>query len=298
MEKAEVFIVLCFSFGLVFFMLFLIGFSEAAVVDCYQETANVSHVSDGSCNLDYTGGYSIYRQFLYINYTKPVNATSSSLWKVKHGNYNIQNLTIPADCWNAYPNSLSFRMESNSNDGLGHALSNLTCWNGNGWKQLSYSYGIIALPTSNLGLDNRDELYDGNWDTGSGNDGNWDTGVTRPWRPSFSIASTSFVNRVLLIYEEAMIWEIDNGGGKGAGAVEPVAEIPSVEPIIAAIPEAPPAAPQASPSSHKNNHKVIREKASEQVSSSVEQIVQIIRIPYIIFLNKPKFGSVGIVILN
>jgi hypothetical protein len=294
MEKAEITTALCFSFGLVFFMLFLIGFSEAAT-SCYQESANVVNQSgnDGSCNLDYTGSYSFYYDYFYVNYTKPVNATSSSLWKVKHGNYNIQNLTIPADCWNAYLDKLAFRMESNSNDGLGHALSNLTCWNGNGWKQLSYSYGIIALPTSNLGLDNRNELYDGNWDTGSGNDGNWDTGVTRPWRPSFSIASTSFVNRVLLIYEEAMIWEIDNGGGKGAETVEEV-PVPVIQETAPAI--ITPSSPIVNVvHSHKNRDTKLKD-SKENVQTVLLEF-KIFRTLEIIYLNGEKSRR-GIVVLN
>jgi hypothetical protein len=83
---------------------------------CYQETANRSHLNDGNCELNYSGNYFINGSFyftsnfndanittgtaanysskgyhyIYFNYSKPLNALSTSLVQVTlHGDSSI-----------------------------------------------------------------------------------------------------------------------------------------------------------------------------------------------------------------
>jgi len=105
---------------------------------CYQETANASTGSDGSCGLNYNGSYGsgtdaggtwdgaphgwiatfdsdyssygdsnpgIGGAYVLINYSKPTNANSDSLWQIKDNNATM-NLSIPSGCWNADVNKL------------------------------------------------------------------------------------------------------------------------------------------------------------------------------------------------
>lgn len=104
---------------------------------CYQETANVSTGGDGSCGLEYTGTYACSglwasptgacinsfdgnwtsagwglttnQGYLEINYSKPTNAISDSLWQV---NPTLANLSIPSDCWDYNADLLVFRAHS------------------------------------------------------------------------------------------------------------------------------------------------------------------------------------------
>lgn len=128
---------------LFFIGLLLIGFTSASY--CYQETANATSASDGWCfnyfnhsgkyytdglwatsnplylyDGDYSTGTAPYfggaTNYLYINYSRPFNISSSnsSLWKIKYqtglyGTDTTTNYSIPSDCWN-YPNLLQLRV--------------------------------------------------------------------------------------------------------------------------------------------------------------------------------------------
>jgi hypothetical protein len=121
---------------------------------CYQESANVS-TSCGGLN---TGVYEITTNgnnnlnnsidgnwstagtaaidnidYLYVNYTKPTNAKSSSLWQIKMGNTTTLNISVPTNCWNENP--LQFRVYSDVRVGtIGNAWY---CWNGTDWFTLA-----------------------------------------------------------------------------------------------------------------------------------------------------------------
>lgn len=78
----------------------------------FQEFANVSfNVTPMPSGV--FGSYNVSLGYLYINYTKPVGARSSSVWYAFFGNYSV-NYSIPVNCWSAYPNVLSFRFVSYS----------------------------------------------------------------------------------------------------------------------------------------------------------------------------------------
>lgn len=132
---------------------------------CYQESANVSTACGGldsgvyfvngslpdywQTALQYPqyaidGNWSSFAfgkndSFIDINYTKPTNALSSSLWMIKLNSVqNEVNITVPLDCWNKYTDRVSFRMQSrctsdyNVYDCLGDSAF---CYNGT-WKVL------------------------------------------------------------------------------------------------------------------------------------------------------------------
>lgn len=126
---------------------------------CYQETANQSHASDGSCSLDYSGYYLLSGTWtnpgnlydgnwssygsssngeLYINYTKPPNALNSSLWRTEsleeHGN-----VTISSDIWEHDPDILQFKIETFA---IGPAAANYWYgWNGTKWVKI---FGFLS----------------------------------------------------------------------------------------------------------------------------------------------------------
>ena len=160
---------------------------------CYQETANQAT----SCGGLSTGGYDTSdKQNFYINYTKPTGATSSSLWKIKHGELSTKNISIPLDCWSYYDNKIRFRMWSAYDEGRSKAY----CYNGS-WKLLSDVNGADCTGWgTRIGPSN---LYDGNWGTevkghavtGSGD---WCTGWNND-DPPLGCPNAS-------IYEEAMWW--------------------------------------------------------------------------------------------
>jgi hypothetical protein len=105
---------------------------------CYQESANVSTGSDGSCGLNYTGNYNCSENWggfagtwtcdktmdgnwgagsfgmpnddsncsLNITYNKPINSIGA-IWKIKDGlTSNGINLTIPDNCFNKYTDKI------------------------------------------------------------------------------------------------------------------------------------------------------------------------------------------------
>ena len=92
--------------------------------ECFQETTNKSHATDGNCLLNYTGAYyydpsnfqnglnsidgdyttwdTDENSYFYINYTKPINAVSAK-WRVRVGQtpvFKDYNLSINSTCFN------------------------------------------------------------------------------------------------------------------------------------------------------------------------------------------------------
>ncbi len=137
---------------------------------CYQETANVSTVCGGldsgsyiwehdwsSVDLIYDENWSTsgnHNRFIesyddgtiYINYSKPINSTSTSIWQIKYNSVSpiTSNFSIPINCWNQEP--LQIRVNSSyivTTFGTG-----ADCWDGTVWDnfyantgaQLGYSY--------------------------------------------------------------------------------------------------------------------------------------------------------------
>ena len=125
---------------------------------CYQETANTSTACGGLSSGVYgfgdnpwttpnnlidgdwsTNGYadSGWTSTLLINYSKPLNVMSDSVWQVKN-NTGTFNYTIPVDCWSNNSGILQLKVESKT------AVSNdavfLYCNNGS-WKPFE-TYGV------------------------------------------------------------------------------------------------------------------------------------------------------------
>ena len=123
---------------------------------CYQEYYNISTACGGlatgsmsqDANWSYIedtfdgdwndGGFNGYAdRSLYLNYTKPENATNESLWVVKGGDSIKINLTLGNDCWNYDANKVVFRLYSLS-AGL---TTDWNCYNGTDWKVLRHTDG-------------------------------------------------------------------------------------------------------------------------------------------------------------
>jgi len=124
---------------------------------CYQETANVSTSCGGLSTGTYywtgawTGAENVIDEnwttygssssgysYVYINYTKPIYASNTSLWKLKVYD-GTANYTIPSNCWQQSP--LQFRVYSRWNDPTGSSEG--ACWDGSSWSQLKFlSYGF------------------------------------------------------------------------------------------------------------------------------------------------------------
>lgn len=97
-------------------------------VYCYQETANVS-TTCGGVNTGVYGGAD-NSGIVFMNYTKPSNALSNSLWNVKIGLLGTVNYSIPLDCWNYNTNKLVLQLESDAVNSASYAR----CFNGTDWK--------------------------------------------------------------------------------------------------------------------------------------------------------------------
>ena len=161
---------------------------------CYQESANETNQSgtDTNCALKYSGSYSESGDYVYINYTKPSTA-DSALWQVKHGNSSQNtpyNATIPASCFNYYPQTLSLRIYAVEGTSYGD------CFNGT-WNTITSNFTepvIIESHTAN-GIY---KMYDGDWSTSTFK---WDA---LTWSNcNFGDCMTG------RFYEEAMNWHVD-----------------------------------------------------------------------------------------
>ena len=169
--------------------------------DCYQESANISNQTgtDGNCNLDYNGGYNVYDSYLYINYSKPIRA-SSSKWKIKHGDDDEYNISILSTCFNM--NEIRLRIFSNVT-GSYNTISYGECWNGT-WNLITTN--LTASNGATEGAQSGDyssNMFDGDWDTHSG----W-SGSYSPFGLNWYTYPTNYpdVNWTSRIYEEAMYW--------------------------------------------------------------------------------------------
>ncbi len=125
---------------------------------CYQETANISTTCGGlssgsyddcsgqwhssSCvntsdgDWDTRGyaqvGFSVNR---YINYSKPLNITNSSFWRVKLGG-GEENFSLPSGCWSQSELELRVLLRTGI---CAPDCSDLYCYNGTSWYELDDS---------------------------------------------------------------------------------------------------------------------------------------------------------------
>lgn len=191
---------------------------------CYQESANSVNQTgiDGNCGLNYSGSYSYpgtgpgapSEGYVQINYTKPATALSTSKWQVKHGDLTTYNITIPTDCWNAYPNSLVFRLVSHISYFGGTAYSKPQCYNGATWEDIgATSSGTTNQLNSTTVTYIPTRVYDGNWLNYYAwvyfsSAGYWGYGFTEH-TPSGNINKPN-------LYEEAMWWNMPIFGCIGA----------------------------------------------------------------------------------
>lgn len=168
---------------------------------CHQETANQSFVTDGSCGLIYSGIYqftgfggAIDAGFFNINYTKP-SSVNGTIWRAKIGTLGDLNYSVPSQCYNAYQNTIAFRIIS-TNDGMpGNITSIGQCYNSTSWvnitaQSINYSATLIS------GTPNTINAYDGDYNTETGwmnSDGQWQTGLN------------TLESRV---FEESIYWNI------------------------------------------------------------------------------------------
>ena len=170
---------------------------------CYQETANASTASDGSCSQSYTGAYSTTLFYVNMNYTKPAGALSTSRWQVKNGNTTVILNVSVAGCWNASATKLILRLYSNQTiTGTQLRQSDAQCYTGSSWTSLN----PVIITYASGGSSSDDTYYkvvDGNWSTyvyattGGG------------WKDS---SSTPEVVAPESLYEEAMWWNFASAG--------------------------------------------------------------------------------------
>lgn len=200
--------------GGVIFLFIVLSFITAYIPDspCYQESANETNQvgTDGNCDLIYTGTYGTNENsYLYINYTKPLEAQATSKWAVKFGSTEndsahpiFENATIPSDCWDYNSNTLVLRLRSEKiTSGGDNIFADGECFNGTGWTMItSFSAGQIESKSdSPSSITN---IFDGNWATGTWN-----------WYSWWSTAGDTEGHQLYygMLYEEAMIWDmIDN----------------------------------------------------------------------------------------
>lgn len=132
---------------------------------CYQESANTTNQkgTDGNCGLNYSGLYVSSGSWtnlgmvydgdwgtygyggtttlvnLTINYTKPLNALSSSLWNIKTG-MTVNNLSINSSCWNYSPTKLVLMVQSKHKSTMPASYQSFwKCYNGTSWLDISPS---------------------------------------------------------------------------------------------------------------------------------------------------------------
>lgn len=121
------------------------GISTSTNSRWYSEE-NISEICDGSWNPSYpcantydedwnTFGAAAnppgtHWGYAYVNYTKPSNASSSSLWEVKDSPTGDANYSIPADCFSQV--QLQFKMAVRD-PVVGGGNVDEDCWNGTNW---------------------------------------------------------------------------------------------------------------------------------------------------------------------
>lgn len=190
--------------GLIIAVLLAIGFFVLmklnATTECYQETANLSNACGGLNTGKYGFAYnvpinsSLVANIMYINYTKPINS-KNAIWQVKHGGYDVYNITIPEDCWNM--NNVNLRFIGGYYPATTWHTSYGECLNSTNWTRITliraWSGGHIECATNVPKY-----LYDGDWNTGSvlGTD----TGGWCVYYGGEIVYGTTF--------EEAIIWRI------------------------------------------------------------------------------------------
>jgi len=129
---------------------------------CYQESANVTNIADGSCGLNYTGSYVSFGSWLTdvnssydgnwttyalvpdtatwgsvdVNYTIPLSITNTSIWRTKVSS-TTSNRTIPSDCLSNKILQLRMNISTNTEDAKGY------CYNSTTWKLL-FTTGCIG----------------------------------------------------------------------------------------------------------------------------------------------------------
>lgn len=122
---------------------------------CYQETANVSTSCGGldsgkyyfAFNSIYPSTFELYdgdwyteayeslessTGYMYVNYTKPIGALNTSLWRIKSTNTPV-NLSILGSCWNYDPNKIILRIKDRAFVGTTYE-----CYSGS-WQSLGTS---------------------------------------------------------------------------------------------------------------------------------------------------------------
>lgn len=93
--------------------------------------------------------YNAYDEYIWINYTKPLNTFGVS-WEVLVGNIVIEaglidkNLTIPSSCWDYDSDSIAFQIFFPAFIGGCGSSMNFSCWNGS-WNNLYYPYPYTGI---------------------------------------------------------------------------------------------------------------------------------------------------------
>ena len=163
-----------------YILLILATFSISIAFSCYQESANVTDQSgtDGACGQHYNGSYACTGVFasaltdcpqmldgnyatggivnatggpavMYVNYTKPSLANSSSQWQTRFQAPNSTtvfiNNTIPAGCWGQDP--LQFRVTLDYS-----AFTTLECFDGATYQVIRNDTGLDATPFYEEGM--------------------------------------------------------------------------------------------------------------------------------------------------
>jgi hypothetical protein len=168
---------------------------------CYQETANVSTYCGGLATGAYAIANSTYYGYLYVNYTKPTNATNGSFWVIKNGYLNESYNNLPSTCWNYNSTTILLRAVSffDNDGGASYKTESYgQCYNGS-WITFTPNSTIMNNDGGFGDSPCEYDMYDGDWDTDCfwlGNNAWYDDG-------SGDLAHSR-------IFEEAMIW---NAGG-------------------------------------------------------------------------------------
>lgn len=164
--------------------LFLTAGVLAVTITNYQENANsYSYLNSG------------YDNRFVMDYSKPFQSTSSSIWKIKYKDsqeiITEDNINIPPSCWTWNPTQLKLAiLERGSSDY--NVL--LQCYNGS-WVDIK-DLGKDNSNSVNL-LDNN-KVIDGDWTTSSGVQG----------ASANNLFLWDNLSSGISVYEEAMIWNI------------------------------------------------------------------------------------------